>query len=340
MGAVEQGSAEWLEQRKGKISGTSAGVIEQCNPYQKPEDLVRSMVRDLAGAPSEFNGGPAVAHGQMMESVAKNWYERTFNTIVDETDFVVHPKYEFLGASPDGLVGLDGSIEIKCPYPRYTKAPYSVWDEKKKMYLRQCQLVMEVLDVDWLDFLCYLSPNADAEPEYNIERLHREEGWLHEPLPRVLLPKPAKGTIPRIDLYVEWHEYIHSEYSDPKRRKLHTEAEQDMYEVVASDEMTTLSNAMTRKAMLEFQNSAVLIEIAGLDNVISDMKKVVADKYSSKNVTDGVIQLQCISRKPSFEYRRAFEALGGDAALLAGGHEIEDFRATTNTRQIKVKMGD
>ena len=340
MGAVEQGSAEWLEQRKGKISGTSAGVIEQCNPYQKPADLVRSMVRDLAGAPSEFNGGPAVAHGQMMESVAKEWYERAFNTTVDETDFVVHPMYEFLGASPDGLVGLDGSIEIKCPYPRYTKAPYSVWDAKKKMYLRQCQLVMEVLDVDWLDFLCYLSPNADAEPEYNIERIHREEGWLHEPLPKALLPKPAKGTIPRIDLYVEWHEYIHSEFNDLSRRKIHTDAAQDMYEVVKSEEMETLSKAMVRLSELRTEHAVILAEILGHENVVNDMKKVVADKYASKNVTDGVIQVQCISRKPSFDFRKGFEAIGGEAALLSNGHELEDFRSTSNTRQIKVKMGD
>ena len=340
MAAVEQGTAEWLEQRRGKISGTAVGVLEQCNPYQKPDDLVISMVRDLAGAPSEFNGGPAVAHGSMMESVAKGWYEKAFNITVDETDFVVHPMYEFLGASPDGLVGLDGAIEIKCPYPRFTKAPYSVWDTKKKMYLRQCQLVMEVLDVDWIDFLCYLSPNADAEPEYNIERVHREDGWLHEALPKVLLPKPAKGTIPRIDLYVEWHQYIHSEYDNPARRKVHSDAAQDIYEVVKSDEMATLSKAMVSLAELRTTHAKVLAEILGLENVVNDMKKVVADKYSSKNVTDGVVQLQCIKRRATFDYRKGFEAIGGEAALLSNGHELEDFRSTSNTRQIKVKMGD
>ena len=221
-GAVEQGSAEWLEQRRGKISGTAVGILENCNPYQKQDDLLRSMVRDLAGAPSEFKMVPAVEHGQMMEPVAKQWYEKAFSVIVDETDFVVHPMYEFLGASPDGLVGLDGAIEIKCPYPRFTKAPYSVFDEKKKMYLRQCQLVMEVCQVDWLDFICYLAPHADAHPEYNIERLHRDDQWLHEDLSGSLLPVPKAGTVPRIDLYSEGHEFIRSEHDSPTRRKKHT----------------------------------------------------------------------------------------------------------------------
>ena len=338
-GAVEQGSAEWLEQRRGKISGTAVGILENCNPYQKQDDLLRSMVRDLAGAESEFKMVPAVEHGQMMEPVAKQWYEKAFNVIVDETDFVVHPMYEFLGASPDGLVGLDGAIEIKCPYPRFTKAPYSVFDEKKKMYLRQCQLVMEVCQVDWLDFICYLAPHADAHPEYNIERLHRDDQWLHEDLSGSLLPVPKAGTVPRIDLYAEWHEFILAEHDSPTRRKKHTEAAQDIYEVVEDESLAILSAALTKKAKLESENSELLAEIAVLESTINDTKKLVADRFG-RNVTDGVAKLQVINRKPTFEYRKAFEALGGDAALLAGGHDIDDFRSTSNTRQIKVKIGE
>jgi len=339
MAAIEQGTAAWLEQRRGKISGTAVGVLENCNPYQKQHDLLRSMVRDIAGAESEFKMVPPVEHGQLMEGVAKQWYEKAFNVIVDETDFVVHPMYEFLGASPDGLVGLDGAIEIKCPYPRFTKAPYSVFDEKKKMYLRQCQLVMEVCQVDWLDFICYLAPHADAHPDYNIERLHRDDQWLHEDLSASLLPTPKAGTVPRIDLYAEWHEFIHAEHDSPTRRKKHTDSAQDIYEVVENESLSVLSAAMTKKAKLESENSELLAEIAVLDSTINDTKKVVADEYG-RNVTDGVAQLQVINRRPAFEYRKAFEALGGDSALLAGGHDIDDFRSTSNTRQIKVKIGE
>ena len=341
MGAVKQGSdsLEWLAQRRGKISGTAVGVLENCNPYQKQHDLLRSMVRDLAGAESEFKMVPAVEHGQQMEPVAKAWYEKVYGVVVDETDFVVHPMYEFLGASPDGLVGLDGSIEIKCPYPRFTKAPYSVFDEKKKMYLRQCQLVMEVCQVDWLDFICYLSPHSDAHPEYNIERLHRDDRWLHEDLSASLLPTPKAGTVPRIDLYTEWHEFIHEEHDSPTRRKKHTESAQDIYEVVDNESLSILSAAMTEKAKLELDNAEVLAKISVLDQTINDTKKLVADECG-KNVTDGVVKVQVIQRRPQFEYRRAFEAVGGDAALLAGGHDINDFRSTSNTRQIRVKMGE
>ena len=338
-GAVKQGSAAWLKQRRGKISGTAAGVLENCSPHQKQSDLLRSMVRDLAGAPSEFKMSPAVEHGQTMEPVAKQWYEKFFDVTVDETDFVVHPVYEFLGASPDGLVGLDGAIEIKCPYPRFTKTPYSVYDDKKKMYLRQCQLVMEVCQIDWLDFICYLSPHADAHPEHNIERLHRDDNWLHEFLSGSLLPTPKAGTVSRIDLYKEWHDFIIAEHKSPARRKKHIEVAKDEYEVVENEALAILSAALTKKAKLESENSDLLAEIAVLESTINDTKKVVADKYG-RNVTDGVAKVQVIHRKPTFEYRKAFEALGGDAALLAGGHDIEDFKSTSNTRQIKVKIGE
>jgi len=338
-GAVEQGSAEWLAQRVGKISGTAVGILEGCNPYQKPDDLVRSMVRDLAGAPSEFEMVPAVAHGQAMESVAKQWYEKTYGVQVHETDFVTHSMYDFLGASPDGLVGLDGSIEIKCPYPQYTKAPYSVFDGKKKMYLRQCQMVMEVLDVEWLDFLCYLSPHADAHPEVNIERLHREDNWLHELLSRQLLPTPKAGTVPRIDLYTEWHTHIMQEYEDPARRKLHVDQAANMYEVVSSDAMSRLSSAFKKKSEVMAEIAPQLEIMDACDRVINDDKKSVANEFN-RNVTDGFVRVQVIKRKPTVDYRKAFEALGGEASLLATGLDIEDFKSASNTRQIKVMTGE
>lgn len=337
MAAVEQGSAEWLEQRRGKISGTAVGVLENCNPYQKQEDLLRSMVRDLAGAPSEFTMVPAVEHGQVMEPVAKQWYEKSFNVTVDETDFVVHPMYEFLGASPDGLVGLDGAIEIKCPYPRFTKAPYSVFDEKKKMYLRQCQLIMEVCQVDWLDFICYLAPHADAHPEHNIERLHRDDQWLHEELSGSLLPVPKTGTVPRIDLYAEWHEFIQAEHKSPKRRQAHLDDPPPVYEVVSGDAISVLSAAMTKCSELEAGISDTLTEIGALKKTIEAQKKIVANEYG-RSVTDGLVQLQVIPHKPSFDYRKAFEALGGTDALLVADYDLNDFMSENNPR-IKLKMG-
>ena len=65
-----------------------------------------------------------------MEDIARDYYEYHTGNEVTETGLIVHPTHQFLAASPDGLIGLDGCIEIKCPYPKYNKEPYSIFDEK------------------------------------------------------------------------------------------------------------------------------------------------------------------------------------------------------------------
>ena len=122
----------WLEERKPYITATGCAALEGNNPYETAQDYLRKKVRDLCGKPSEFVMSPAVQHGADMEDLARDYYEYHTGNEVTETGLIVHPTHPFLAASPDGLVGLDGCIEIKCPYPKYNKKPYSVFDEKEK----------------------------------------------------------------------------------------------------------------------------------------------------------------------------------------------------------------
>ncbi len=335
LSAVAQGSAEWLAQRVGKLGGTAVGVLEGVNAYTTPKDLVRRMVRELAGEPSEFVMVPAVEHGSMMESFAQEWYEQNFGVTVDETDFVNHQTYDFMGASPDGLIGLDGGIEIKCPFPQYTKKPYSVFDPKKAMYLQQCNMVMEVCDLEWLDFVVYLSPSPTSKPKTNIERLYRNPNWLHEMLPARLLPVPVKGTVPRIDLYTAWHVFIMAEFNDPDRRNKHCGEPEAAYTLVEDAGVARISELMSRKAELEFENEHVLEELLSISTQVDELKKSIVDHYGH-SVTDGSTKIQMINRKPSVDYKKAFESLGGEPELLAKELDIASFYKTSNTRSIKV----
>lgn len=166
--AVQQGTEEWLALRKGKITGSRCGAILGLNPYQSRDDVMREMVREWFGASREFTGNEATEHGHLMEPEARRFYERLTGMRVDETDFIVHPKYEFIGGSPDGLVGFDGSVEFKCPY--YAKRPYTL--AQKPYYEAQCHLVMGIAEVEWIDFLCYFNPSL-----YHLERLHATQAW-------------------------------------------------------------------------------------------------------------------------------------------------------------------
>lgn len=185
---MEQRSAEWFAARKGKITGSRIGAILGVNQYQTRDDVMRSMVREWFDAPSEFTGNAATDHGTAMEPHAIAFYREKMLLDevedVEEVGFIPHPRLEYVGASPDGILKMKpgtnwrGGLEIKCPY--YAKVPYSVFDPKKASYLAQCQLVMEVCGLDRMDFLCYFD-----DENYLIETVDRDYGWWHVVEPKL-----------------------------------------------------------------------------------------------------------------------------------------------------------
>lgn len=113
---MEQLSKEWFEARKGKLTASNAGAALGINPWKKPDDLIRQMVRDFHGAEKEFVSNIATLWGQQHEPLAVLDYMSETGRMVDEAGFYTHPEHDWLGASPDGFVGDDGLLEIKCPF--------------------------------------------------------------------------------------------------------------------------------------------------------------------------------------------------------------------------------
>lgn len=104
----------WHQARKGKISGTAAGVIMGNNKYQTEADLIRQMVREARGAESEFVMTADVQRGIDREPVTLSRAESELGILFSEVGFVLHPDYDFIGCSPDGISETSG-IEIKNP---------------------------------------------------------------------------------------------------------------------------------------------------------------------------------------------------------------------------------
>ena len=339
MVAAIQGSKEWLAQRIGKITGTSCSALEGFHPYSTPQDIVRRTVRDLCGASNEFKTTPAVEHGSAMEDTARVWTEKEFCITINETDFVTHPDYDFLGASPDGLIGLDTGAEFKCPYPRYTKTPYSVFDDKKKMYLWQCYLVMEVCDLDRMLFVCYLAANKTSKPDVHHDWVERPDNWLQEQVKGSLLPVKRKGTLSRIDLYKEWHEYIHQLAADKTLSApyLTDLDEPEAYQTVTDPELDKLATLLQEKQTLDTKLQVDLAALKKITTAHDALKNALADKYGS-NITNGHIQIRVAKRKPAIDYRKAFEAVGGESLLLEKDQNLDHFQRTTNTRQVTVSF--
>jgi putative phage-type endonuclease len=339
MSLAIQGSPEWHAARAGKIKGSVCAAYEGKHKYMKPADLVRQEVRALSNAPSEFTMVPAVAHGSNMEEHARVFLEKLQGYTVEETGLVVHPKYDFLAASPDGLVNLDGCCEFKCPYPKYTKTPYSVYD--KPMYLMQVYMQMEVLDVDWCDFLCYLATSPTSEPQYILERVERKEDFLSELLSRKYLPQADKGTISRLDLYHAWHRHIQAQYDHEETRIEHcAPLKKDDFDTVTNDEdLNNLSKVQGRILMIKGRISEELKALDVLGKSSDDLKKIIGEKYES-SVSNGQTLIKIITKNPPIDYKGAFEFLGGEEAVLEKDEKMESFRRTTGSKQISIRHGD
>jgi len=108
---MKQLSQEWFDARKGRVTGSQIGAILGVNPWSSNTDAMRSML-----GYSTFTGNVATEYGSRNEANAIADFELETNIIIKECGFILHPEFDWLGASPDGLIGADAIAEIKCPF--------------------------------------------------------------------------------------------------------------------------------------------------------------------------------------------------------------------------------
>ena len=121
---MEQRSDEWFNARKGRITASAVGAILGVDPNADQKTIMRRMVRQYHKAPSEWNGNIATQWGITHENEAREDLEAYLKKEIANATFVVHPVMNWLGASPDGYVGDDYLVEIKCPFGlRHEKPP-------------------------------------------------------------------------------------------------------------------------------------------------------------------------------------------------------------------------
>lgn len=335
MSAETQGSPEWHEARRLPEPASAIAALTGDHPYLTIPKYIRQRVRQLARAESEFVMVPAVEHGQNMEDTARKFLERLNGYTIRETGSIVHPEYDFIQASADGLIGLDGCAEFKCPYPFYTKKPYSIFEKKRSMYLIQVYMQMECLDVDYCDFLCYLAKTKSAEPQYVYERVQRPDDFLGELLDGKLLPTPSKGTVSRIDLYREWHEFILAEYEDEGRRKKHVQPLDKAKPVNNDTDLDLLTETQVKIDSLVEKMGEDLINLDELKKSSDDIKKVLGARYK-ESISNGKTLVKVIHKTASVDYRKAFNHLNGEQILLDQDESIDDFKRESGMMQIQV----
>jgi len=175
-----QGSPEWLAERAGKVTASMVSAV-----LAKPEtagfrDYQAQLVAEiLTGKPqgSDYVNA-AMAFGTEMEPLARSAYEAETGFSVDEVGFCQHPTIERAGASPDGLVGNSGLVEIKCPKVA-THLAYLLSGVVPAGYKNQMMWQMSCTNRDWCDFVSF-RPDLPEHLQLFIIRYKRDPARILE----------------------------------------------------------------------------------------------------------------------------------------------------------------
>lgn len=169
--------AELSPDRVGSLTASRAAAALGLSPYRTRDDLMREMVREAMGLPSEFTGNSMTEWGQEHEADAIIAYERMEGVLVHSAQvYMRHPEYPMFGATPDGLVGTDGVVECKCPPPW---ARYVHWSQKPA-YEVQIRFLLECLRRKWGD-LAVWQPG-----QFAVSRVEYDPDWWPSVLPALL----------------------------------------------------------------------------------------------------------------------------------------------------------
>jgi putative phage-type endonuclease len=177
---IEQGSAEWLAIRLGKV--TASRITDVLAKGKSGEAATREdyrtelVVQRLTNEPGESFTNAAMEWGTQTEPMARIAYEAHANVFVEQVAFVDHPTIEWFGCSPDGLVGETGLLEIKCPASK-THIKYLLGGKPPAKYVPQMQCQMAVTGREWCDFVSY-DPRLPEDLQLFVVRLERDVSYI------------------------------------------------------------------------------------------------------------------------------------------------------------------
>ena len=172
-----QGTEEWLKKRLGKITGSTIHKIMSLkeNSSTRSKLLQDLTLERISGSPTKNIVTGPMARGLELESEARHAYELK-NQKVILTGFIDHPTIKEAGASPDGLVGEDGLIEIKC---LNIKNHNEIVKKQTlpKQYNLQIQFQLACTNRAWCDFVAY---HPDSHHSLYVKRVLPEYDLIKE----------------------------------------------------------------------------------------------------------------------------------------------------------------
>lgn len=179
---IIQGSPEWHALRLGKVTASRvADVVARTKTgwgASRANYMAELIAQRLTGDPTIGFINAAMAWGTEKEPEARVAYECWTDTAVVEVGFVQHPKIEASGASPDGFVGDDGLVEIKCPNTA-SHLDTLLGEPVAGKYVTQIMWQLACTGRAWCDFVSY-DPRMPESMRMFVHRVRRDTAHIAE----------------------------------------------------------------------------------------------------------------------------------------------------------------
>ena len=174
---MEQGSDEWYAARLGKVTASrAADVLTKKGSAARSNLSAQLVLERITKTKAESFQSPSMQWGIDQEPTAKLFYEAIRHVLVESVGFVQHPSIEYAGASPDGLVGANGLVEIKCPNTA-TMIDIILTKKIPTNHITQMQMQMACTQRDWCDYVVF-DPRMPPKAKLFIKRINRDKVFI------------------------------------------------------------------------------------------------------------------------------------------------------------------
>lgn len=181
MDQIIQGTPEWLAARVGKVTASRVADVTARTKTgwgaSRANYMAELVAERLTGAHAERFTNAAMQWGTDKEPDARAAYVFMRDLDVIEVGFVDHPTIEQSGASPDGLVGADGLVEIKCPNTA-THIETLLSQSVPEKYVTQMQWQMACTGRAWCDFVSFDPRMPEGRLRMFVQRVERDDSLI------------------------------------------------------------------------------------------------------------------------------------------------------------------
>lgn len=180
---MDQGTPEWDDIRRGKVSASHIAEVLSKGKGSAESAGVRNyrarlVIERLTNKTEETFCSFDMQRGIELEPDARSRYEFESGETVNQVGWVDHPTIELAGSSPDGLIGEDGHIEIKCCNAA-THLDYYLTEKIDGKYILQMQFQMACSGREYCDFVSF-HPDFPEDKQLKIIRVFRDDEKIAE----------------------------------------------------------------------------------------------------------------------------------------------------------------